>query len=63
MRNILNTPAPRVIAWDSTGDNSVGSEYIIMEKAEGVQLSEIWSELEPRRKSHVLVAVGKYQRE
>jgi len=39
MRNVLNIPVPRVLAWDSSNHNPVKAEYIIMERIKGVQLS------------------------
>lgn len=38
-------PAPEVFAWCSDPSNPVGAEYIIMEKAAGVQLFQIWGEV------------------
>ncbi|KAH3943357.1 hypothetical protein HBH53_176480 [Parastagonospora nodorum] len=35
-------PVPRVLAWSSDPSNPVGAEYIIMEKASGVQLFNTW---------------------
>jgi hypothetical protein len=34
-----------VYAWSNTTDNPVGSEYIIMEEADGLQLGNSWDEL------------------
>ncbi|KAF9690849.1 hypothetical protein EKO04_011150 [Ascochyta lentis] len=38
-------PVPKVLAWNSDPLNPVGSEYIIMEKAPGIQLYKIWAEM------------------
>ncbi len=35
-------PIPKVYSWKSTPKNPVGSEYIIMEKAQGKPLRETW---------------------
>lgn len=35
-------PIPRVFDWDSSASNEVGSEYIIMERVPGRELSETW---------------------
>ncbi|KAF2433867.1 phosphotransferase family protein [Tothia fuscella] len=40
--SILDIPVPKVLAYSTTADNPVGSEYIIMEEAKGTQLSEVW---------------------
>jgi hypothetical protein len=36
-------PVPKVLAWSSDASNSVGAEYIVMEKAPGQQLFTTWS--------------------
>lgn len=38
-------PVPKVSAWSSDPSNSVGAEYIIMEKAPGIQLYRVWAEM------------------
>ncbi|EEP81246.1 predicted protein [Uncinocarpus reesii 1704] len=38
-------PVPVVLSWDCDPSNKVGSEYIIMEKAPGVQLYERWADM------------------
>ncbi|KAF2206478.1 hypothetical protein CERZMDRAFT_103380 [Cercospora zeae-maydis SCOH1-5] len=38
-------PVPKVLAWNSDSSNAVGSEYIIMEKAPGVQPNKVWSDM------------------
>lgn len=35
-------PVPEILAWSSDASNPVGAEYIIMEKASGVQLFQTW---------------------
>ncbi|KAL3437833.1 phosphotransferase enzyme family protein [Aspergillus tetrazonus] len=42
-RKILDTPVPRVYAWNSQAESHpVGAEFIIMDKTEGVPLSQVW---------------------
>ncbi|KAH8724357.1 kinase-like domain-containing protein [Phaeosphaeriaceae sp. PMI808] len=42
-RNVLKTPVPRVLAWSSKAtENPIGAEYIIMEKAQGIELERVW---------------------
>ncbi|RAK96935.1 phosphotransferase enzyme family protein [Aspergillus ibericus CBS 121593] len=43
LRNELDIPVPRVFAWSSRKDQSVGVEYIIMERAPGHELNKLWS--------------------
>ncbi|EER23915.1 hypothetical protein CPC735_052850 [Coccidioides posadasii C735 delta SOWgp] len=63
-RNILQTPAPHVYAWNARVDerNSVGAEYIVMEKMPGVPLSKVWWDLQPNKKLKILLQVVDYQR-
>lgn len=50
----MKTPVPRVLAWNSEAKNAVEAEYIIMEKAEGVQLDAVWSSLDDKQKVKVI---------
>ncbi|KAH9879800.1 hypothetical protein J1614_001824 [Plenodomus biglobosus] len=45
-QDVLDIPVPKVLAWSGRIDNSVQSEYILMEEAIGTQLGEIWEEME-----------------
>ncbi|WEW60945.1 hypothetical protein PRK78_006433 [Emydomyces testavorans] len=45
LRNILEIPVPRVLAYCSTADNPVGAEYIIMERLRGESLASRFLEL------------------
>ncbi|KAI2038307.1 Phosphotransferase enzyme [Ophidiomyces ophidiicola] len=42
LRNELDIPVPRVLAWSGEKDQPVGTEYIIMEKAQGEELGKTW---------------------
>lgn len=44
-REVLGIPAPRVLAWNNTIDNEVGTAYIIMEYVEGEGLRDRWPSL------------------
>ncbi|KAL8872159.1 MAG: hypothetical protein Q9174_002159 [Haloplaca sp. 1 TL-2023] len=51
VRNVLDLPVPKVIAWSAdASQNAVGAEYIIMEKAPGVELSNLWEKLAFKQK-------------
>lgn len=39
-------PVPKVLAWSSDPTNPVGAEYIIMEKASGIQLFGTWGAMD-----------------
>ncbi|KAM5437911.1 hypothetical protein MaudCBS49596_006474 [Microsporum audouinii] len=45
VRTHTKIPVPRVLAWSSDPKNPIGAEYIIMEKAKGVQLTRVWEGL------------------
>jgi len=38
-------PVPKVLAWSADPSNPVGAEYIIMEKAPGIQLFKVWVDI------------------
>ncbi|KAK5113994.1 hypothetical protein LTR62_003117 [Meristemomyces frigidus] len=62
MRNIMKTPAPQVLAWDSSNANAVKAEYIIMEKAKGVQLGTVWPTMDGGQKVQLIRAIARHQR-
>lgn len=45
MRSHTSIPVSKVIAWSSDTSNPVGTEYIILEKASGRQLVDVWGEM------------------
>jgi hypothetical protein len=45
-KSILDIPVPKILAYCATADNPVGSEYIIMEEAQGIQLSKVWDTMD-----------------
>jgi hypothetical protein len=43
LRNVLDIPVPKVLSWSSPSQpNTVGAEYILMERINKRQLSEAW---------------------
>lgn len=38
-------PVPKVLAWSADASNPIGAEYIIMEKAPGIQLFKVWDDI------------------
>lgn len=63
MRNLLETPVPKVYAWNSRAqDNVVGAEYIIMEKLPGIQLSVVWADMEIEARLTIAKAIARYQK-
>lgn len=45
VRKYTNIPVPRVFSWSPHNSNSVGAEYIVMEKAIGIPLFERWGKM------------------
>lgn len=58
----MKSPAPRVLAWSSSDKNAVNAEYIIMEKAKGVQLASMWPKMELDQRVQVVRAIARHQR-
>ncbi|KAH6704046.1 kinase-like domain-containing protein [Leptodontidium sp. MPI-SDFR-AT-0119] len=46
VRSQTTVPVPRVLAWNSNPSNPVEAEYIVMEKAPGIQLFQTWDDLD-----------------
>jgi hypothetical protein len=46
VRRNTNIPIPKIFTWNDDAENSVGSEYIIMSHAEGIELRHLWFELD-----------------
>ncbi|EFR03147.1 phosphotransferase enzyme family protein [Nannizzia gypsea CBS 118893] len=62
-RKVLDTPAPLVHAWNSQAKtHPVGAEFIIMDKVEGVPLSQVWTTMQLPQKLQVLLAVTRMQK-
>lgn len=54
----MNIPAPKVYAWSSHAtETPVGAEYILMEKAGGVPLSNKWVDMRNDSKEQLIEAV------
>jgi hypothetical protein len=63
MRSVLDIPVPRVLSWNSKREtSSTGSEFIIMEKADGIPLAKVWNQLKVSDKLRVLGQILSYQR-
>ena len=45
-RTVLDIPIPKVLGWSSTSQNPVGTEYILMEEAQGTPLHKVWNGLD-----------------
>ncbi|KAJ5084172.1 hypothetical protein NUU61_008751 [Penicillium alfredii] len=56
-RNFLRIRVPRVLEWNATASNPVGSEYIIMEEAAGTPLEKVWNDMSPDSKLSIMKEV------
>jgi hypothetical protein len=62
-RNLLGTPVPRVFAWSSMAqENSVGVEYIIMEKVPGIELERVWPSMKITDRFTIVKAIAGFQK-
>ncbi|KAJ5284136.1 phosphotransferase enzyme family protein [Penicillium chrysogenum] len=63
-RKVFETPAPRVYSWNSQArSHPVGAEFIIMDKIEGVPLSQVWGTLKLPQKLQLLLAMTRLQKQ
>lgn len=61
-RTVLGTPVPKIYAWSSrANENSIGAEYIIMEKAPGIQLDDVWKNMGFQERRALTESVAHYQ--
>lgn len=56
-------PIPKILDWSDDAANSVGSEYIIMEHAAGIQLQQKWPYMSGDQKVGCIDAIYKKLRE
>lgn len=54
VRTVLQIPVPKVLKWSGHVNNSVESEYILMEEATGTPLYETWDSLEISNKLKII---------
>lgn len=63
LRTHTKFPVPKVFAWNSDASNPVGAEYIIMEKASGVQLFHKWSNMNDFQRFKLVQGITKLEGE
>jgi hypothetical protein len=62
VRNVLGTPVPKVLAWSTRAhENTVGAEYIIMDKAPGIELERVWPSMNIKNRLAVVKAIATFQ--
>jgi hypothetical protein len=52
-----SVPIPKVLHWNDSASNSIGSEYIIMEHFTGVQLHQRWSTMTETQRIRCIEAI------
>lgn len=57
----MSLPVPEVYSWSSNSLNPAGAEYIVMEKAGGVQLFKQWGEMTQLSKLGLIKALTKFE--
>ncbi|GAB1733205.1 hypothetical protein NU195Hw_g8465t1 [Hortaea werneckii] len=62
VRNVLDIPVPKVIAWDGETANAAGCEFILMEEAKGKPLGAIWPGMELDEKFKIVEEVVAVQK-
>lgn len=59
IRERLDVPVPKVLASCSrSGESQLGAEYIVMEKAPGLELGQIWDKLKAREKLAIVKQIA-----
>ncbi|KFX96260.1 hypothetical protein V490_03455 [Pseudogymnoascus sp. VKM F-3557] len=63
VRQNTDTPAPNIYSWSSDTSNSVGAEYIVMEKAGGVPLFQQWGNMTEFSKLELIKGLTKLEKQ
>ena len=59
----LGLPVPRVLSWCSTrASTAVGAEFIIMEKASGIEVSKVWSQLSQTHRLQLIDEIARIEK-
>ncbi|KAF9523130.1 hypothetical protein CPB83DRAFT_871741 [Crepidotus variabilis] len=62
-RTHMDVPIPKVLSWEAnSGQNSVEKDYMIMEKAEGVELNSVWAGLTERLRRELITELVKLEK-
>ncbi|KAL6712947.1 hypothetical protein ACLMJK_009502 [Lecanora helva] len=46
VRHFTDIPVPTIYAFDSSTNNAIGLEWMLMEKIEGIKLDEVWTRMD-----------------
>jgi hypothetical protein len=62
-RRRLGIPVPRILSWSSAQTSTaVGAEFIIMEKAPGIEVSKVWPQLFEKLKLRLIDEIIRIER-
>lgn len=62
LRDILKLPVPNVLAYSTSLDNPIGTEYILMERVEGESLSSRWLSLTTEEVKDIMTQIADMER-
>jgi hypothetical protein len=54
-------PIRKILSWSSTTSNSLGHEYILMEKAQGKELDAIWYTMDSKRRKSMAEGIVSFE--
>lgn len=63
VRMHTSVPVPNVIAYSSTSDNELGFEWMLLEKIDGIPLSEAWETMNFESKSKLSEEISQYSQQ
>ncbi|KAF8072086.1 phosphotransferase family protein [Lyophyllum atratum] len=62
-RKRLGIPVPQVFSWScERTSTAVGAEFIIMERAAGIEVGKVWPQLSPKRRLQFIDAITKIEK-
>jgi hypothetical protein len=57
VRQHVGMPVPNILAWSDDADSPVGCEYVIMDHAEGIELRQLWFQLDSTVQLNCIVKI------
>ncbi|OJJ45089.1 hypothetical protein ASPZODRAFT_676262 [Penicilliopsis zonata CBS 506.65] len=61
VREQTSIPVSKVLTWSDTKSNPVGSEYIVLEKSHGTQLTALWDDLKEQDRVQLIRAFARLE--
>ncbi|KAJ0414703.1 serine/threonine protein kinase [Aspergillus carlsbadensis] len=63
VRSKASVPVPKVLSWSSESSNGVRSEYIVMKKADGIQLVDVWGDMDQIQRFQLIKDLARLETE